>query len=125
MPEETPFTLAEDYIQLRRKCVPASWMDTAMQCNELLLAPVVLLFLFFTGSLDVIMALSSLSKLYESWSEWCRFEHLRFVVQDMFLTTMSAGGPFIRTNDPEYMPYVFADAVMRVAQRRSGSETRH
>ena len=32
----------------------------------------------------------------------------------MFLYSQSVGGPFIVTNDPIYMPYVFADAVYRV-----------
>lgn len=111
--ETTPFTVAEEYIQLRKKCVPKTWADTILRFNELIIAPIVLLFFLFTGTLDVFMAFSSLSRLYESWTDWVAYNNLRFVVQSMFLKTMWMGGPFIRTNDPEYMPYVFADAVMR------------
>lgn len=116
---ETPFTIAETYIQLRKKCVPTTWADTVLRFNELVVAPIVLLFFLFSGTLDIFMAFSSLSKLYESWTDWIAYNNLRFVVQTMFLKTMLAGGPFIRTNDPTYMPYVFADAVMRVESRHS------
>lgn len=112
----TPFEVAETYIQLRTKCVPKSWADTVLQLNELLFAPLLVLFLFFTGGLDLMMAFSSAMRIYESWTDWIAYNNLRFVVQTMFLKTMAAGGPFIRTNDPEYMPYVFADAVMRIEQ---------
>jgi hypothetical protein len=39
----------------------------------------------------------------------------------MYLKTMQIGGPFIVTNDPEYIPYVFADAVTRHDMRHRGS----
>jgi hypothetical protein len=112
-----PFVIAEEYIQLRKKCVPKTWADAILRFNELVVAPFVLLFLVFSGSLDIFMAVSSLSKLYESWREWISYNNLRFDVQSMFLRTMVVGGPFIRTNDPDYMPYVFADAVMRTEPR--------
>ncbi len=115
----TPFELAETYIQLRKKCVPTTWADTALLVNELLFAPILFCFLLFTGNLDIFMGFSSLSRIYEAWMDWIRYNDARFLVQDMFLVTMSAGGPFIRTNDPQYMPYVFADAVTRT-QLRSG-----
>ena len=117
MPLETPFEIAEAYIQLRKKCVPKSWADTVLQLNELLFAPLLVLFLFFTGGLDLMMAFSSAMRIYESWTDWIAYNNLRFVVQMMYLKTMAAGGPFIRTNDPTYMPYVLADAVMRIEHR--------
>jgi hypothetical protein len=42
---------------------------------------------------------------------------LKLEVQQMFLTTMVHGGPRIVTNDPDYMPYVYADAVFRLNGR--------
>lgn len=110
----TPFEVAETYIQLRRKCVPTTWADTVLQLNELVVAPLLLLVVLFTGSLDLMMAVSSCMKIYEAWTDWIAYNNLRFVMQTMALKTMAAGGPFIRTNDPTYMPYVFADAVMRI-----------
>ena len=124
MPLETAFEIAESYIQLRTKCVPKTWADTVLRINELLVAPLVMLFLLFTGSLDIFMAFSSLSKLYEAWTDWIAYHNLRFTVQTMFLKTMAVGGPFIRTNDPAYMPYVFADAVTRAEEPHRWPEAR-
>ena len=112
-----PFEIAETYIQLRKKCVPTSWADTVLRINELLFAPLLVLFLLFTRNLDLMMAFSSASRIYESWTDWIAYHNPRFDVQTMFLTTMAVGGPFIRTNDPTYMPYVFADAVTRTELR--------
>lgn len=120
----TPFEIAETYIQLRTKCVPTSWADTVLQLNELLFAPLLVLFLLFTGGLDLMMAFSSCMRIYESWTDWIAYNNLRFVVQTMFLKTMAMGGPFIRTNDPTYMPYVFADAVTRAEEPHRWPEAR-
>jgi hypothetical protein len=40
------------------------------------------------------------------------------VMQRMELQARRVGGPFISTNDPTYMPYVWADAVTRPQRRR-------
>ncbi len=124
MPPKTAFEVAESYIQLRTKCVPTTWADTVLRINELLVAPLLFLVLLFTGRMDIFMAVSSLSKLYEAWTDWIAYNNLRFVVQTMFLKTMAMGGPFIRTNDPAYMPYVYADAVTRSEEPHRWPEAR-
>ena len=53
-------------------------------------------------------------KAYQVWKDYTEYTILRFEVQSMFLYCQTVGGPFIVTNDPIYMPYVFADAVQRV-----------
>ena len=66
--------------------------------------------------------ISAATTAHKAWSEWIEYQDLRFEVQRMYLLTMAVGGPFIRTNDPEYQPYVYADAVVRA---RTGMLTRH
>lgn len=61
--------------------------------------------------------LSSTMTVYSAWSEWIKYNNLKLDVQQMFLSTMSSGGPQIVTNDPDYMPYVYADAVFRLNER--------
>lgn len=51
---------------------------------------------------------------YKAWNKWIEYTELRFEMQRMYLHCMMVGGPFITTNDPTYMPYVFADATYRV-----------
>ena len=53
-------------------------------------------------------------KTHQVWKDYTDYTSLRFEVQNMMLYCQVVGGPFIVTNDPMYMPYVYADAVQRV-----------
>jgi hypothetical protein len=108
-----PFQVAERYINLRKRCLPESWADTIIFFNEMVMGPLITLFLLFMGSRDVLMVVSAITRAYSAWSDWEEYHALRSVVQEMFLRTMMHGGPHITTNDMTYLPYVFADAVVR------------
>ena len=84
-----------------------------MRMNDMIITPLVTLFLFFIKKSDVMVLLTTSMQVYRAWKEWIEYTALRFEVQRMFLRTMEVGGPFIVTNNPTYMPYVFADAVVR------------
>lgn len=112
----TPFQIAERYIQLKKQCASESWADTALLVNQLIFEPLITLTMLFMGTKDLFMYISGFMNIYRSWSEWIEYNDLRFKVQDMYLTTMKTGGPHIVTNDPLYLPYVFADAVVRATQ---------
>lgn len=108
-----PFKVAERYIKLKKRCVPESWGDTIIFFNEMVMGPIITLFLLFMGSRDILMVFSAITRAYSAWSDWEEYHALRSVVQGMFMTTMLNGGPKITTNDMTYLPYVFADAVIR------------
>jgi hypothetical protein len=116
--KRNPFHTAEEYIRLRTKCNSPSWLDTVMRVNEMFLAPIVTCFLVLCGETDLFGIISSAMTVYSVWSEWTRYTHLAFEMQNMLLMTMLHGGPKIVTNDPDYMPYVYADAVFRLYERR-------
>lgn len=109
-----PFQVAERYINLKQRCVPESWGDTILYFNEMVTGPLITIFLLFMGSRDVLMVISAITRAYSAWSDWEEYHALRSVVQDMFLKMMLHGGPKITTNDMKYLPYVFADAVVRL-----------
>ena len=109
-----PFKTAERYIQLRKICDPISWADSITRMNDMILMPIISFFLLFIHAEDLITAAFTMIKTYQVWAEFTEYTQLRFEVQRMFLYSQSVGGPFIVTNDPIYMPYVFADAVYRV-----------
>jgi hypothetical protein len=88
-----------------------------IRINEMLIAPMVAFTLAFLGKGSLMMVLSAASTAHKAWSQWIEYQDLRFEVQNMFLITMVSGGPFIRTNDPTYQAYVYADGVVRA---RSG-----
>jgi len=112
-----PFEVAERYIQLRKRYNPESWGDCVLLFNEMILGPLITLFLMLIGGSDLFMVISTTTHAYSAWSEWEEYHTLRSVVQEMFLTMSIHGGPQITTNDLDYLPYVFADAVVRVEQR--------
>lgn len=113
---KTAFQLADRYIELRTKCAPQSWGDAILRINELLLGPLIALCMTFLGKHDLFAIASAAVATYRSWSEWLEYNDLRFQMQRMYLETLLLGGPFIRTNDPTYLPYVYADAVTRKAE---------
>jgi hypothetical protein len=112
-----PFTTAERYIQLRTLCHSPSWGDTAIRANEMIVAPLIALYCLFTWELDFFMMGSAAMTAHRAWSEWFEFTDLQFEIQRMKLYTLVSGGPHIVTNDPTYMPYVYADAVVRLNTR--------
>jgi len=84
-----------------------------IRMNEMLVAPLIAIFFSFIGKGDLMMILSAATTAHKAWNDWFEFQDLRFQVQRMYLVSAMVGGPFIRTNDPEYEPYVYADAVVR------------
>ena len=111
--QSNPFVVAERYIQLRKVCVPDSWADTVTLFNDMILMPLITLFLLFVGLADPIVIFTTVLKTYQVWKNYCEYTDLRFQVQQMFFICQITGGPFIVTNDSTYMPYVYADAVVR------------
>lgn len=116
-----PFKVAERYLDLKKTCAPRSMGDTMMRLNEMIVSPLITLTLFCLESLDWMSVVTAAVSLYRVWSEWIEYSELRFTMQQMYLTTMATGGPRIVTNDPQYLPYVYADAVLRVSMRHPGS----
>jgi hypothetical protein len=92
-----------------------------VRVNELIVTPLTTLVFLFLSSLDFISLITATVSTIRVWSEWIEYSHLRFVMQRMYLTTMATGGPQIVTNDPDYLPYVYADAVVRVGTLHPGS----
>lgn len=84
-----------------------------VRLNEMLLAPILAFFFAFLGQGGFMKVISAATTAHKAWSEWIEFQDLRFQVQRLYLVSTMVGGPFIRTNDPEYEPYVYADAVVR------------
>lgn len=109
-----PFATAERFLQLQKLCASPSWGDTVIRFNEMIVAPMVAIFCVLTGDRDIFMVISAAMAAHRTWTEWLEYQDLRFAIQRMYLQTMASGGPQIVTNDPTYMPYVFADAVTRL-----------
>ena len=112
---KNPYKAAERFIQLRDKCSPSTWTARLQRLSDMILMPLITLFLFFTGGGDIFMALSTAATTYRVWMEWVEYTELRFAMQRMRVRMAQVKGPFIATNNSKYMPYVWADAVVRHA----------
>lgn len=110
----TPFEIAERFIQLRKQCNPKSIAERMTLITDMIVMPVITFFFIILKNHDIFMVVSAVSKAFSAWQEWIEYNNLRLLVQKMYLHTALVGGPFITTNDPSYMPYVFAEAVYRV-----------
>lgn len=109
-----PFQTAERYIQLRTKCAPDTWSETIQLMSDMILMPIITLFLLFLQVADPMTVAMNGLRIYQVWKDYIEYTQLRFEVQRMMFYCQAIGGPFIVTNDPKYMPYVFADAAYRV-----------
>jgi len=107
------FALAERYIQLRSYFTPTSLAKRLKQINDMIVMPVIVLFLWFVGSGDGFFVISCWMTAYTQWAKYNEYMVLSFKMQRMRLQMYAAGGPKIVTNDSTYMPYVWADAVTR------------
>ena len=111
-----PFQTAERYIQLRTKCAPQTWSESIQLMSDMILMPIITLFLLFSQVADPMTVAMNGLRIYQVWKDYIEYTQLRFEVQRMMFYCQSIGGPFIVTNDPKYMPYVFADAVQRTSR---------
>ena len=118
---KTAFQTAERYIQLTKVWETDEWVPLIKHINEMILMPLIAFFSYCAGYSDIMFCLSTFVGATSAWTEYAEFVELTFVMQRMELQARRVGGPFISTNDPTYMPYVWADAVTRKPQRRSPS----
>ena len=115
---KTAFQTAERYIQLTKVWETDEWVPLIKHINEMILMPLIAFFSYCAGYSDIMCCLSTFVGATSAWTEYAEFVELKFVMQRMELQARRVGGPFISTNDPTYMPYVWADAVTRLSARR-------
>ena len=111
---KTAFQTAERYIQLTKVWETDEWVPLIKHINEMILMPLIAFFSYCAGYSDIMFCLSTFVGATSAWTEYAEFVELTFVMQRMELQARRVGGPFISTNDPTYMPYVWADAVTRL-----------
>ena len=116
MTPRTAFQTAERYITLSASWDTGEIYPKIKHINEMILMPLIAAIMS-----DPLFFFSSFMTAWGAWVEYAEFVELSFVMQRMQLEAVRRGGPFIVTNDPTYMPYVWADAVTRERVRPSRS----
>ena len=122
---KTAFQTAERYITLSTSWDTTEFYPRIKHINEMILMPLIAFFSYWMDYSDIMFCLSTFASAMSAWTEYAEFVELKFTMQRMQLQARRAGGPFIVTNDPTYMPYVWADAVTRqgvvARHRRQGA----
>jgi hypothetical protein len=109
----SPFQIAERYIELSKVWESDEWFPWIKHINEMILMPLIAFFSYATNMSDMLFFATTFMTAWGAWVEFSEFTELKFTMQRMRLRAMRVGGPFIRTNDPTYLPYVWADSVIR------------
>ena len=113
MGSRSAFQIAERYIELSKTWDSDEWFPWIKHINEMIIMPLIAFFSYAMNASDMMFFVTSFMSAWSSWTEYTEFVSLKFTLQRMRLRTMQLGGPFIVTNDPTYLPYVWADAVTR------------
>ena len=119
------FQRADRFIKLRSVFQPKTWGDTVLRLNEMLISPLITVFLLFLGYGDIFSVIGMLVSTFRVWRERLEYESLRDDMMFMYLAMMRLGGPCIVTNDTSYMPYVFAHTITSAEQRHSNTAAIH
>lgn len=113
---KTAFQTAERYITLSASWDTPEFYPRIKHINEMILMPLIAAIMS-----DPFFFFTSFMTAWGAWVEYAEYVELSFTMQRMQLEAYRRGGPFIVTNDPTYMPYVWADAVTREQVRPSRS----
>jgi hypothetical protein len=105
------FASAEKYIQLRAFFYPSTWIEEMKRISDMIIMPMVVLCLYLTGEGDIFFAASTMATAITAWQRWFDYLDLHFTMQTMRIKMALVGGPKIVTNDPKYMPYVWAHSI--------------
>lgn len=119
------FQRADRFIKLRSVFQPKTWGDTVLRLNEMLISPLITVFLLFLGYGDIFSVIGMLVSTIRIWRERLEYESLRDDMMFMYLAMMRLGGPCIVTNDTSYMPYVFAHTITSAEQRHLNTAGNH
>ena len=107
------FKDAEELILLESLFVQETMLDSFMLLLDMLLYPIYVLVRLCMLDFSISFVFG-LMKSYEMWFNYIRLEELRREFSEWIRIVKSLNGPWISTNDPEYRPYVYADAMQRI-----------
>ena len=68
----------------------------------------------YTRKLPSMLSLFGLVKAVQLWIEWYEYKNVKRHVVEWKHIVDAADGPFISTNDTDYMSYVYADGMQRL-----------
>ena len=104
------FVEADEFVELAKTFMDISWWTIL----DMLFPIVGIVHCIVTKSLPDIFFVLSVYKSVQLWIQLFRFYELKRQIIEWREIVNATGGPFISTNDPMYMSYVFADGMQRL-----------
>jgi len=109
------FEKAEEYISLHAKFNPESFISKVSLWIEMVAGPLMTIVMAIIEQKPPSMfSMLSFYNCLNTWLDWFDYKQLQYEVGEWIKIVRSIGGPFIRTNDPLYQPYVYADNMQRI-----------
>jgi len=104
------FVEADEFVELAKTFVNISWWTIL----DMLFPIVGIVHCIVTKSSPDIFFILSVYKSVHLWIQLFRFYALKRQINEWREIVNATGGPFISTNDPKYLPYVFSDGMQRL-----------
>ena len=105
------FAEAEDFVTLTEKFLVPGW-DVWF---EMILSPLIMVLMcIYTRSPPDILSAMSIYKTIQIWLEWLKYKTVKARLMEWKQIVDASGGPFISTNNPNYLAYVYADGMQRL-----------
>jgi hypothetical protein len=116
------FAKAEEYVTLQKEFIKESLFEIILFWVDTIIYPAFqILSLLWKRELPSMFSVFSFQKTFDKWVRWFRFKTLSSELKEWVEIVKSVNGPFIRTNDPDYHVFVYADGMQRL---RSGLLTK-
>lgn len=107
------FKLAEEYVILE-SLFSVELFDFLFIILDMVIYPIYVIIKLYNLEHSP-MFIIGLMKTYQLWTDWFRYQELKFKILEWKITVKKLGGPWISTNDPTYHVYVYADAMERLS----------
>ena len=104
------FVDAERYIELSQTFAQVSWWTLL----DMFFPLATILHCVLTKSFPDFLFVLGLYKSLKLWAEWFEYRTLKRQMGEWREIVDAVGGPYIATNNPKYLPYVFADGMQRL-----------
>jgi hypothetical protein len=104
------FNEADEFVHLAETYAPLSWWTLMDMWFPL----VTLVGCILTKSFPDLFFVLGVYKAMNLWVGYFRFHALKKQIVEWRDIVDAYGGPFIATNNPTYLPYVFADGMQRL-----------
>jgi len=105
------FAEAEEFVTLTEKFLVSGW-DVWF---DMILSPIIMIVMCVVtrSPPDMFSALSTY-KTVQIWIEWFHYKAVKSRFMEWKQIVDASGGPFISTNNPNYLAYVYADGMQRI-----------